>query len=516
MLHDDAATLETALGVEEGLAKGKTFDVPIHEKAAASTHKKRIVLGLAVVMLAVIAGVIGFVVGDARKSNNSSLAAATFNMLQQGAPAQQGLLSTAKEQTFAVDCGAMSMFSQLGLFYSYHPERSGPVHAVVCSGAGVTVEVFAREMVTAAIDGSFSSFQCVKSAYSRGDIGNCDGTSISWEAQVNVEYVVLVSSSTEVAVEDLTDAFTIQLVDNDQCKYAAGPILPTSVGAIRSYTTADAQMNSEDEVAICGDASASTSAGVWYQVQGDGRTLTASTCVGENEDETASFDTQLSVFQGDDCGSLVCVDGNNDACGSQSIVEWQSVKGEVYHVFLHGANGATGDFRLSVSSDIPAPANDVCDTAETVVPSSKNSPIAFAFSGSTAEVDLPVCGDVVATTEDAGQTIGIWYKVVSTGVPVSATVSYTNTSPVTMTIFTTTSTGSGCNNGVGLVCVPDNSIERMMTAVGSGVSLSGQDIACFKTKEGEDYYILLSTHGNLEGSDEDHTLEFAECELSSV
>jgi hypothetical protein len=556
MLHDDA-TLETASGVEEGLAEGNKNEVHVTDKPVpninTNNNKKRIAMGLAAAMLVVIAGVFGFVVRDVSSSASSSAAVpvvppptstegnvpsapvnpsvpaaapttdgmtATTNMIRLGDPVQQGLLSMATEQNFFVDCGAMASVYQKGLLYNYRPLESGPAHAVVC-GPGTMVNVYAKDISTT--DDS-SSFYCVKSEYSRGDIGNCYGTSVSWEAKVSEAYVIMVSHSLENAAgETTTDAFTIQLVNNDRCKYAAGPIRPTSVGAIRSYSTVDAQIREqEDEVAACGDASASTSAGAWYQVLGDGQTLTASTCSGEeNADEASIFDTQLSVFQGDDCGSLVCVDGNNDACGSQSIVEWQSVEGEVYHVFVHGANGATGKFNLTLSTDIPAPDNDVCDMAETVVPSGNITvPISFAFSGSTPDVALPVCGNgslAVYPTEDTSTTIGIWYKVVGTGVPVSATVSFTDTSPVTMKIFTTTTTGSSCDNGAGLVCLAANSaIELSMSMVGGGVSSSGQGTACFETKEGEEYYVLLSTYGDLEGIDEEHTLDFGVCELVSV
>ena len=60
--------------------------------------------------------------------------------------------------------------------------------------------------------------------------------------------------------------------------------------------------------------------GVWYYVGGDGYTFEASTC------DLADFDTQISVFRGNTCDELKCVDGNDQVCGYHSRVGtcWRS------------------------------------------------------------------------------------------------------------------------------------------------------------------------------------------------
>jgi hypothetical protein len=96
-----------------------------------------------------------------------------------------------------------------------------------------------------------------------------------------------------------------------------------------------------DAVPSCGSASGPTAPGVWYTIIGNGDAITASTCTG------TEFDSQISVFSGF-CDQLACVVGNNDACGSQSRVDFQSIQDQTYHVLVHGVGGASGTFALGI------------------------------------------------------------------------------------------------------------------------------------------------------------------------
>jgi hypothetical protein len=83
-------------------------------------------------------------------------------------------------------------------------------------------------------------------------------------------------------------------------------------------------------------------------VRGNGLQLQASLCGG------ATYDTRLSIFEGEcpdgNMESLICVDGNDDFCGIESLVTWLSEDGKLYYILVHGYLQATGDFALSVSS----------------------------------------------------------------------------------------------------------------------------------------------------------------------
>jgi hypothetical protein len=126
-------------------------------------------------------------------------------------------------------------------------------------------------------------------------------------------------------------------VDKDSCVNAFGPITRAEVipGSTSSGATVDIEAPS------CGSASEPTTSGVWYNIIGDGGAIVASTCDGTN------FDTQISVFTGS-CGQLTCVDGSDNACGSQSLVEFQSIENQTYHVLVHGYGNSTGTFSLQI------------------------------------------------------------------------------------------------------------------------------------------------------------------------
>jgi hypothetical protein len=84
--------------------------------------------------------------------------------------------------------------------------------------------------------------------------------------------------------------------------------------------------------------------GVWYKITGNGQQMTVSTCGG-------STDSKLMVFSGN-CGSLVCVGGNDDngaACsGLAASVSWNSVNGTTYYI-LAATFSNTGSFPLNIS-----------------------------------------------------------------------------------------------------------------------------------------------------------------------
>jgi hypothetical protein len=105
-------------------------------------------------------------------------------------------------------------------------------------------------------------------------------------------------------------------------------------------TSAGAAVNAAPS---CGKGSDQTTPGSWYTITGDGGVIAVSTCAGTD------FDSQISVFTGS-CRELMCVDGNNDACGSQSRVDFQSNQGQIYFVVVHGLFDATGNFELQIIS----------------------------------------------------------------------------------------------------------------------------------------------------------------------
>ena len=105
--------------------------------------------------------------------------------------------------------------------------------------------------------------------------------------------------------------------------------------------------------AACG---ASDAPGVWYMVFGTGESITAATCSG------SFYDTRLSVFDGGlegDCENMICTVENDDACpGTLSSVTWSSEMDVIYFILVHGWAASAGIYELSISSELPAPADD--------------------------------------------------------------------------------------------------------------------------------------------------------------
>lgn len=147
--------------------------------------------------------------------------------------------------------------------------------------------------------------------------------------------------------------------DNAFCETASG----LTCGSTAEGNTA---MGVLATLPYCGSAYV-TAPGLWYTFTGDGNDVTLSTC------NDAEFDTRISVFSGD-CPAPVCVAGNDDApgCGGNtSSVTIHTENGASYLAYVHGYNGATGAFTISMNCAAPcspAVSGDDCTTAITLVP----------------------------------------------------------------------------------------------------------------------------------------------------
>jgi hypothetical protein len=125
---------------------------------------------------------------------------------------------------------------------------------------------------------------------------------------------------------------------NDVCERAVGPLTigkVPSIGSLKGVTTTS-------NVPSCGSsssntngttASTTTALGRWFKVTGGDEVIRASTC-NRGEMYTTSIDTTLTIFQGDDCGSLTCVVSNDDFCGESSSASLLAKKGLNYYIFV--------------------------------------------------------------------------------------------------------------------------------------------------------------------------------------
>jgi hypothetical protein len=165
-----------------------------------------------------------------------------------------------------------------------------------------------------------------------------DGSKPRRRALLCAAMVVILSAIILGVVLGTRDNTSPTIVDNDSCDNAFGPINRAEIipGSTSNGATVDIEAPS------CGSASKPTAPGVWYNITGDGGIITLSTC-GTKTD----FDSQISVFTGS-CDELMCVDAIDNACGSQSRLEFESIRNEPYHVLVHGLGNSSGSFDLQI------------------------------------------------------------------------------------------------------------------------------------------------------------------------
>ncbi len=189
---------------------------------------------------------------------------------------------------------------------------------------------------------------------------------------------------------------------NDECTGA----IAVSCGESVTGTTIDATIDTG--VAVDCGAATITSPGVWYtftDTSGLVSDITLTMCSGNG---TANFDTKMSVFTGD-CGAppLTCVDGNDDTCGLQSEVSFQSDGVSTYYVLVHSFGGATGNFTFDVNCTPVPPPNDDIANSITITDCPFTDP-GVAMPAATLESGNPAGCNIDGAT-------GVWYNITPAG-----------------------------------------------------------------------------------------------------
>ncbi len=137
-----------------------------------------------------------------------------------------------------------------------------------------------------------------------------------------------------------------------------------SCGSNTAGTTIGATLSGTYEGLTCGTAQ--TQPGVWYKVNGDGSTMTASLCA-------TAWDSKINVYQGATSSSLVCVGGIDDdgpACLSSSAsYSWASVSGQIYWICVSGFN-SNAAFNIALTCVAPACAGSPSALASSAVSAS--------------------------------------------------------------------------------------------------------------------------------------------------
>ena len=177
-------------------------------------------------------------------------------------------------------------------------------------------------------------------------------------------------------------------LSQDLCSNAMELTLPQTTMGTTVHATADVG------VPVCGTLR-SNGIGVWYFLQGTGVPLRVDTC------QNTNFDTQISVFQGSDCGHLQCVGANDqrtDYSENGSHLTFLAETGKGYYILVDGNRNSVGIFSLRVEPQI---VNDQCtnairfnDTRGTTVPT-------FGTTKFSSFHEFPMCNNVPHTAPSA-------------------------------------------------------------------------------------------------------------------
>ena len=155
---------------------------------------------------------------------------------------------------------------------------------------------------------------------------------------------------------DLTCSFTGP--PNDPCAGATLVGVPYNSGLVSVAQATSASDGTVPTYSSCGNSTLNLNNTLWYAVEGDGTTYTASTI-----SNTTNFDTEIQVFSGA-CGSLTSVACNNLTSGvcTNNISEdvtWCTTLGVMYYVLIGSEtlNCANSNFVLAINSTaVPAAA----------------------------------------------------------------------------------------------------------------------------------------------------------------
>jgi len=350
-------------------------------------------------------------------------------------------------------------------------DTGGWMHASTCEGE---INEFSTRL--ALYQGSCQELECsVGRASDNAPSVDRDcgiGNSLNWWAEPGVDYYIMVFKTN--FLPGVKFGLTVKELDppsNDNC---TGAIQLTPNGEVNFGSTLRATYVSDQLAPTCSalDGSDVTHShpGVWYQVVGTGARLTASLC-----NEMTQFDTKISVFTGS-CGSLQCVSANNQWCGYQSSVDWESTPGTTYYILVHGATGGTssslGDFGLAVFEFLPS-SNDLCPDAILLEPGAVER---GSTSIASADENFESCNHVVAKSKN--QAPGVWYKIVGTNSGMRASTCGSET-----TFDTRISIYKG------------ESCDELQCIVSDDNGCGFQSSAYWYASEGETYYILVT--GNL-------------------
>ncbi|MCL4305237.1 hypothetical protein KJZ99_04935 [bacterium] len=150
------------------------------------------------------------------------------------------------------------------------------------------------------------------------------------------------------------------LQGSDAC---AGAVLVPALG--QTYVGTNVGYTAETGLPACATWYGATVGGVWYNIIGTGNTMTVALC-----DALTIYDSEIGVFCGETCESLLCVANDDDFCTTPALasqLSFCSVANAEYKLLITAFGSGTGTFAFTVSDD-GTPCQPTVACPVTVVP----------------------------------------------------------------------------------------------------------------------------------------------------
>ena len=218
--------------------------------------------------------------------------------------------------------------------------------------------------------------------------------------------------------KEVSAAFGIPF-DDPTCQSPCRDATPITIGSTaQGTTTGGSPISSVQVTPACIGLSnvpvfVTAPTGAFYQVAGTGKSLVASTCA-------TDFDSKISVYNSCDFSQeSICEVANGFGGGScrdigGAQVAWPTNSGQVYYILVHGKDGETGEFDLSVAE---------VDDDESVCESAATLGLGASVNGTTIGGPTVTGGFSCTFFIFPGVSVA-WYKVIGTGNELRATLTY--------------------------------------------------------------------------------------------
>lgn len=214
---------------------------------------------------------------------------------------------------------------------------------------------------------------------------------------------------------------------------------------------------------FCG-TSGTSAPGRFYIFEGTGDTVVVNTC------ENTNFDTKLFVFTSTDCNTLTCITGNDDECGLQSQVSFESVPDTRYYIYVSGFGSSSGNFDLELTCVQPIE-NDTCEGATAI----NCGDVVTGNTDFANSENLPNCNFLSINTAP-----GVWHSIQGTGGDIALDLSG-SAYDTKLAVFS-----GACDS---LTCVASDDDD------GDGLTSS----LIFESNAGETYYVYVTGFGSNSG-----------------